>query len=92
MVNTAALAEAGMSRDNFLSHAQVRINDEMNKYVQATGGAGAAGVDTAKITALQADGILFKKLKSGIIPKTAVPAFGQPAARLSGNDIVKVTK
>ena len=91
MVNTAALAEAGMTRDNFLSHAQVRINDEMNAYVQATGGAGAAGVDTAKITALKADGILFKKLKSGVIPKTAVPASGQPAARISGNDIVKVT-
>ncbi|MDE0783911.1 MAG: flagellar hook-basal body complex protein, partial [Planktomarina sp.] len=92
IVNTAAEAVAGMSRDNFLSHAQVRVNDSMNAYIHEVGGAGAAGVNVANITAVNADGRLFKKLVSGAIPNTAVPKAGAPVARLSGNDIVKVTQ
>ncbi len=89
-VNSAAEARAGMTLDNFLSHAQVRINDSMNAYVQATGS--AAGVNAANVTALGADGRLFKKLVGTAIPNTAIPALGVPAARVSGNDIVTVTQ
>jgi len=90
MVNTADEAKAGMTLDNFLSHAQVRINDEMNAYVQATGS--AAGVNAANVTALGADGRLFKKLVGTAIPNTAIPASGVPSARVSGNDIATVTQ
>ena len=91
IVNTIAQAEAGMTKGNFLTHAQVRINDEMNSYIHAVGGEGAAGVDVSKVTALKADGKLFKKLVSGAIPNTAIPKAGVPAARITGNDIVTVT-
>ncbi|MDC0640100.1 flagellar hook-basal body complex protein [Planktomarina temperata] len=89
-VNSAAEARAGMTLDNFLSHAQVRTNDAMNAYVQATGS--AAGVNAANVTALGADGRLFKKLVGTAIPNTAIPAAGIPAARISGNDIATVTQ
>ena len=79
-----------MTLDNFLSHAQVRTNDAMNAYVQATGS--AAGVNAANVTALGADGRLFKKLVGTAIPNTAIPAAGIPAARVSGNDIATVTQ
>ena len=93
--------ELGMTRETFLSHAQVRINDSMNAYIQADSGASTnpagpgAGVDTAKVTALNADGKLFKKLVGGEISKTDIPKAGVPAAsannlRTSGNDIVTV--
>ena len=65
IVNTAAEAKAGMTQTNFLSHAQVRINDELNAYIHEVGGAGAAGVNAANVAALNADGRLFKKLVSG---------------------------
>ena len=58
--------------------------------VQATGS--AAGVNAANVTALGADGRLFKKLVGTAIPNTAIPAAGVPAARVSGNDIVTVTQ
>ncbi|MDC1494384.1 flagellar hook-basal body complex protein [Planktomarina temperata] len=90
IVNTAAEAQAGMTLDNFLSHAQVRTNDTMNAFVQATGA--PAGVNVANVTALGADGRLFKKLVGTAIPNTAIPALGVPAARVSGNDIVTVTQ
>jgi flagellar hook protein FlgE len=90
MVNTADEAKAGMTLDNFLSHAQVRINDTMNAYIQANGS--AAGIDAAKVTALGADGRIFKKLVGTAIPNTAIPATGIPVARVSGNDIITVTQ
>ena len=86
-VNSAAEARAGMTLDNFLSHAQVRTNDAMNAYVQATGS--AAGVNAANVTALGADGRLFKKLVGTAIPNTAIPAAGDSCCRVSGNDIVQ---
>ena len=89
-VNSAAEARAGMTLDNFLSHAQVRTNDAMNAYVQATDS--AAGVNAANVTALGADGRLFKKLVGTAIPNTAIPAAGIPVARVSGNDIATVTQ
>jgi flagellar hook protein FlgE len=91
IVNTAAEAKAGMTQSNFLSHAQVRINDELNAYIHEVGGAGAAGVNAANVAALKADGRLFKKLVSGTIPNTAIPAAGVPVARITGNDIATVT-
>ena len=69
-----------MTQENFLSHTQRRINDSMNAYVQATGT--PAGINAANITALGADGKMFKKAVSGPIPPAAIP---------TGNDIVKVT-
>ena len=92
IVNTGAEAKLGMTKGNFLSHAQVRINDEMNSYIHEVGGQGAAGVNAANVTALNADGKLFKKLVSGAIPNTAIPATGVPVARITGNDIVTVTQ
>jgi flagellar hook protein FlgE len=93
--------ELGMTRETFLSHAQVRINDSMNGYIQADSNASTnpagpgAGVNAAKVTALNADGKLFKKLVGGEISKTDIPKAGVPAAsannlRTSGNDIVTV--
>ena len=74
----------GMTRDNFLVHTQVRINDEMNDYIQNKTGAGdPAGVDTAAITALKADGKIFKKIVGGPILNTAIP---------TGNAIIEVTQ
>jgi flagellar hook protein FlgE len=90
MVNTAVEAKAGMTLDNFLSHAQVRTNDAMNAYIQPNGN--AAGVDSTKVSALGADGRLFKKLVGTAIPNTAIPATGIPSARISGNDIITVTQ
>jgi flagellar hook protein FlgE len=93
--------ELGMTKATFLSHAQARINDSMNGYIQAASNASTnpagpgAGVDTTKVTALNADGKLFKKLVGGEISKTDIPKAGVPAAsannlRTSGNDIVTV--
>jgi flagellar hook protein FlgE len=74
----------GMTRDNFLVHAQVRINDEMNQYIQKkVGGVDAAGVDVASITALNADGKIFKKIVAGPILNTAIP---------TGDAIIEVTQ
>ena len=69
-----------MTQENFLSHTQRRINDSMNAYIQAAGT--PAGINPANITALGADGKMFKKAVSGPIPVAAIP---------TGNDIVKVT-
>jgi flagellar hook protein FlgE len=72
----------GMTRDNFLVHTQDRINDEMNAFIQKKiGGVDAAGVDLASITALQADGKIFKKIVAGPILNTAIP---------TGNAIIEV--
>ena len=53
----------GLTRDTFLAHTQVRINDEMNKYIQSkAGGTLAKGVDQAAVTSVNAEGRIFKKL------------------------------
>ena len=97
--------ELGMTRDTFLSHAQVRMNDSMNEYIQAAGtqtlnapGAGA-GVNLTRVADLNADGKIFKKLVGSEIPKTDIPKTGVPAAsastntlRMTGNDIITVTQ
>jgi len=97
--------ELGMTRDTFLSHAQVRMNDSMNEYIQAAGtqtlnapGAGA-GVNLTRVADLNADGKIFKKLVGSEIPKTDIPKAGVPAAsastntlRMTGNDIITVTQ
>ena len=95
--------ELGMTRETFLSHAQVRMNDSMNEYIQAAGtatgvipGAGA-GVNADKVADLNVDGKLFKKLVGSEISKTDIPKTGVPAAaagtlRMTGNDIVTVTQ
>ena len=95
--------ELGMTRETFLSHAQVRMNDTMNEYIQAVGtatgvipGAGA-GVNATKVADLNVDGKLFKKLVGSEISKTDIPKTGVPAAaagtlRMTGNDIVTVTQ
>jgi flagellar hook protein FlgE len=97
--------ELGMTRDTFLSHAQVRMNDSMNGYIQAAGtqtlsapGAGA-GVNLTRVADLNADGKIFKKLVGSEIPKTDIPKTGVPAAsastntlRMTGNDIITVTQ
>ena len=67
----------GMTRDNFLSHTQRVVNDSMNSYIHEVGGAGAAGVNIANVTALGADGRIFKKLVSGEIPPAAIPKAGR---------------
>ncbi|MDG1314291.1 MAG: flagellar basal body FlgE domain-containing protein, partial [Flavobacteriaceae bacterium] len=96
--------ELGMTRDTFLSHAQVRMNDSMNGYIQAAGtqtsgapGAGA-GVNLTRVADLNADGKIFKKLVGSEIPKTDIPKTGVPAGgtagtlRMTGNDIITVTQ
>ena len=95
--------ELGMTRETFLSHAQVRMNDTMNEYIQAAGtatgvipGAGA-GVNATKVADLNVDGKLFKKLVGSEISKTDIPKTGVPTAaagtlRMTGNDIVTVTQ
>jgi len=106
MVSTAADARLGMTRDTFLSHAQVRTNDAMNGYIQAagtatTGATGAgAGVNATRVADLNADGKLFKKLAGSEISKTDIPKLGIPTAaagtpgtlRMTGNDIFTVTQ
>ena len=83
-VADATEAAAGLSMDRFLVHAQLKLTEAMNTYVQGTGGsavANLAGVNVAKIDDLGADGRLFKKLVGGEIDNTDVPA---------GNDIFTV--
>jgi flagellar hook protein FlgE len=94
----AKITNDGLPRDTFLAHTQARINDEMNKYIQAVdaGGAGGiyagAGVNATNVSALGADGKLFKKLLGTEIPTVDVPkiGFGATVNRVSGDDIARV--
>ena len=52
-----ATPEDGMVMDDFLTHAQLRINTELNEYIQD-----GTGVDTTKVGNVGADGKLFKRL------------------------------
>ncbi|MDB9924548.1 flagellar hook-basal body complex protein, partial [Planktomarina sp.] len=72
-VLTQAEAEAGMVMDDFLQHAQVRMNDEMNKYIQT-----GETADQTRVEALEkADGKLFKKIRGNSIPQTTTsPPIG----------------
>ena len=79
IVATANEAVAGLEMNTFLSHAQMKMNDAMNAYIQ---GDTPAGVDAANVSALGVDGRMFKKLVGGAgIPKSAIP---------TGNDIITV--
>jgi len=83
-VADATEAAAGLSTDRFLVHAQLKLTEAMNTYVQGTGGTAAAnlgGVNATQIDDLGADGRLFKRLVGGEIDNTDVP---------TGNDIFTV--
>ena len=60
--------EDGMSMNEFLTHAQMRINTELNEYIQD-----GTGVDTTKVGNIGADGKLFKRV-IGNDPITITPA------------------
>ena len=49
--------EDGMSMNEFLTHAQVRINTELNEYIQ-----NGSGAETTKVANIGAEGKLFKKV------------------------------
>ena len=96
---SAVDAEAGMKRDTFLTHAQLKINEAMNAKIHEVGGQGARGIDTDQVDALHADGKMFKKITGTEISKTVVPGLGNgdidpgtagAQVRLDGNDIVAV--
>ena len=72
-VLTQAQAEAGMVMDDFLQHAQVRMNDEMNKYIQT-----GETTDQTRVEALEkVDGQLFKKIRGNSITQTTTtPPIG----------------
>ena len=85
-VASATEAEDGLDMDTFLVHAQLKLTEAMNTYIQGTGGNTAdnlAGVNAAQIDDLGADGRLFKKLKGTAIDPTSIP---------TGNDIFEVTQ
>ena len=85
-VASATEAEDGLDMDTFLVHAQLKLTEAMNTYIQGTGGTAAdnlAGVNGTQIDDLGADGRLFKKLKGTAIDPTAIP---------TGNDIFEVTQ
>ena len=60
--------EDGMRMNEFLTHAQMRINTELNEYIQD-----GTGVDTTKVGNIGADGKLFKRV-IGDDPITITPA------------------
>ena len=85
-VASATEAEDGLDMDTFLVHAQLKLTEAMNTYIQGTGGTTAdnlAGVNATQIDDLGADGRLFKKLKGTAIDPTDIP---------TGNDIFEVTQ
>ena len=83
-ITTGLLAKDGLTRDSFLTHAQVKITETMNSYIHSTGAAGSAGVNAANVTALKTDGKLFKTLTGTAIPTSTV----SPPV---GNDIFEIT-
>ena len=83
LVATAAEAVAGLEMDTFLSHAQVKMTEAMNTYVQGVSPADPDGVNAANVASLGVDGRLFKKLVGGSsVPVAAIP---------TGNDIITIT-
>jgi len=87
-VLTQAQAEAGMVMDDFLQHAQVRMNDEMNKYVQD-----GEKADQTRVEALvNADGKLFKKIRGNAITQsTTTPPVGYDILELGQKNDAQVT-
>ena len=82
IVATANEAIAGLEMNTFLSHAQVKITEAMNSYIQGASPAAPAGVNATNVAALGVDGRMFKKLVGGTgIPGNAIP---------TGNDIITV--
>ena len=83
IVATANEAIAGLEMNTFLSHAQVKITEAMNTYIQGASPADPDGVNATNVAALGADGRLFKKLVAGsTVPLNAIP---------TGNDIITIT-
>ena len=83
LVATAAEAVAGLEMDTFLSHAQVKMTEAMNTYVQGVSPTDPDGVNAANVASLGVDGRLFKKLVGGSsVPLAAIP---------TGNDIITIT-
>ena len=71
---------AGLEMNTFLQHAQMRVNDTMNAYIQDP--ADADKLSTAKIDELKVDGRIFKKLVGSVtVPLNAIP---------TGNDIINI--
>ena len=81
-VATATQAVAGLEMDTFLSHAQVKMTEAMNTYIQGANPADPDGVNAANVATLGVDGRLFKKLVGGSsVPVAAIP---------TGNDIITI--
>ncbi len=81
-VATASEAVAGLEMDTFLSHAQVKMTEAMNTYIQGANPADPDGVNAANVASLGVDGRLFKKLVGGSsVPMGAIP---------TGNDIITI--
>ena len=57
VISAADAKELGMNMPTLLTHAQVRMSDELNKYIQGA----AERADTTAVTALNVDGKIFKK-------------------------------
>ena len=71
---------AGLEMNTFLQHAQMRVNDTMNAYIQDP--ADADKLSTAKIDELKVDGRIFKKLVGSVtVPLNAIP---------TGNDVINI--
>ena len=79
--------ENGMDMDTFLSHAQVRMNDEMNAYIQH--GTNLEQADTTKVTALGVDGKLFKKT-TGLAMTQVKATNARDDQPPPGSDILRV--
>ena len=77
----------GMDLNTFLSHAQVRMNDEMNAYIQH--GTDLEQADTTKVTALGVDGKLFKKT-TGLAMTQVKATNARDDQPPPGSDILRV--
>ena len=77
----------GMDMDTFLSHAQVRMNDEMNAYIQH--GTNLEQADTTKVAALGVDGKLFKKT-TGLAMTQVKATNARDNQPPPGSDILRV--
>jgi flagellar hook protein FlgE len=85
------VASEGMDMPTFLQHAQVRMNEEMNKYIQDT--ANPQRPDATRVAALEgADGKLFKKIVGdSITQSTTLPPTGYDILELNQIDDAGVT-
>ncbi|MDE0784370.1 MAG: hypothetical protein OSB34_14475, partial [Planktomarina sp.] len=87
-VITGVNAKLGMDMPTLLTHAQVRMSDAMNSYIQHSTNTEQA--DATAVTALGVDGKLFKKTVGATMlqSKAANPWDNQPPP---GQDILRVS-